>query len=191
MKEQGKGHARGGNADHRFERQANPCCLFWRFVTERPEFNDQPLDGLLIAKLRVSGRTDGETNPVTAAPGWRAQRARCPNRCASQSGSSAFRFPNVENVRWAIPGAFATISARETGESGYARWRRHIATRRARRLASNKPTPRQSSDGNFPPEPEAAWKAGGALPSQEQFPVRRRLRCQAGARLAQALTQAR
>src|SRR2546425_12765070 len=68
MKEQGKGHARGGNADHRFERQANPCCLFWRFVTQRPEFNDQPLDGLLIEKLRVSGRKDGETNPVVAAP---------------------------------------------------------------------------------------------------------------------------
>src|SRR5580765_6480292 len=42
--------------------------LFWRFVSERPEFNDEPLNDLLIEEIRVFGGKDGEKNPVVAAP---------------------------------------------------------------------------------------------------------------------------
>ena len=37
-------------------------------MPERPEFDDEPLDGFLIEKLPVLGRKDGETNPVVALP---------------------------------------------------------------------------------------------------------------------------
>jgi len=37
-------------------------------VPERPEFDDEPLDGFLIEKLRLPGRKDGETNPLVAVP---------------------------------------------------------------------------------------------------------------------------
>src|SRR5437660_6614266 len=57
----------GGNSGHRLEQPAL-CFLFWLFVTERPEFNDEPLDDLLIEGLRVFGCKDSQTNPVVAPP---------------------------------------------------------------------------------------------------------------------------
>src|SRR5436190_16058114 len=42
------------------------CFPFWHLVAERPEFSEEPLDNLLIEKLRVFGGEDGETDPVVA-----------------------------------------------------------------------------------------------------------------------------